>query len=278
MEIQPLTAGLGAEIVGADIRRPQEFEAIHEAFVKHSVIVLRDQDCRPEDHLAFARRFGPVDVNRFFQPVEGYPEIATVLKEKDQKQAIGEGWHTDHSYDEMPAMGSILRAIEVPPVGGDTLFVSMAAAYEALSPVMRTFLDGLSAVHSSRHVFGASTRDTEASVSNRIRNAAAATQDARHPLVITHPLSGRRGLYVNPVFTTHIEALAPDESAAILDLLYEHCKQPEFHCRLRWQANDIAIWDNRATWHKAINDYHGYRRLMHRVTVAGVALEAAQAA
>lgn len=278
MEVLPLSGGLGAEIVGADIRRAEDFEVIHGAFVKHSVIVLRGQDCSPEEHLAFARRFGPINVNRFFQPVEGYPEIATVLKEKDQKQAIGEGWHTDHSYDELPAMGSILRAIEVPPVGGDTLFVSMAAAYEAFSPVMRRFLDGLTAVHSSRHVFGAAVQDSEASVSGRFGNAGAATQDAKHPVVITHPLSGRRGLYVNPVFTTHIEALAPEESDAILAMLYEHCKQPEFHCRLRWRAGDIAIWDNRATWHKAVNDYHGHRRLMHRVTVAGVALEAAQAA
>ncbi len=278
MEVSPLSGGLGAEVLGADVRRSEDFEVIHEAFVQHSVIVLRDQDCTPEEHLAFARRFGPVNVNRFFQPVEGYPEIATVLKEKDQKQAIGEGWHTDHSYDEMPAMGSILRAIEVPPFGGDTLFVSMAAAYEALSPTLRSFLDGLTAVHSSRHVFGASVQDSEASVSGRLGNARAATQDARHPLVITHPLSGRRGLYVNPVFTTHIEELASEESDAILAMLYEHCKQPEFHCRLRWRVGDIAIWDNRATWHKAINDYHGHRRLMHRVTVAGVGLTAAAAA
>ncbi|WP_282608051.1 TauD/TfdA family dioxygenase [Pelagibius sp. Alg239-R121] len=278
MEIRPLTGGLGAEILGADIRRAQDFDAIFEAFVNYSVVVLRGQDCTPEDHLAFARRFGPINVNRFFQPVEGYPEIATVLKEKDQKQAIGEGWHTDHSYDEMPAMGSILHAIEVPPIGGDTLLVSMAAAYEALSPALRIFLDGLTAVHSSRHTFGASVQDSEASVSGRLGNALAATQDARHPVVITHPLSGRRGLYVNPVFTTHIEELYPDESDAILAMLYAHCKQPEFHCRLRWQARDIAIWDNRATWHKAINDYHSHRRLMHRVTVAGVALAAAQAA
>lgn len=278
MKIQPLTSALGAEILGADVRRAEDFEAIFAAFVEHSVIVLRDQDCTPEEHLTFARRFGPVNVNRFFRPVEGHPEIATVLKEKDQTEAIGEGWHTDHSYDEMPAMGSILRAIEVPPVGGDTLFVSMAAAYEALSPAMRRFLDGLTAVHSSRHVFGAAIQDTEAATSGRLGNAAAATQEARHPLVITHPLSGRRGLYVNPVFTTHIEELGPDESDAVLAMLYAHCRQPEFHCRLRWRADDIAIWDNRATWHKAVNDYHGHRRLMHRVTVAGVALAAAQAA
>ncbi|MCP9483677.1 TauD/TfdA family dioxygenase [Shimia sp. CNT1-13L.2] len=272
MDIRPLTGGLGAEIHGADIRNAEDFDAIHEAFATYSVIVLRDQIAGPDDHLAFARRFGPINVNRFFKPVESHPEIAMVLKEKDQKEAVGEGWHTDHSYDQVPAMGSILHAIEMPPFGGDTLFVSMGAAYDALSPTMRGFLDGLHAIHSSRHVFGASVQDSEASKSGRLGNAEAATQDARHPVVITHPMSGRRGLFVNPVFTTHIEGLTPDESDAILAMLYDHCKQPEFQCRVRWQAGDITMWDNRATWHKAINDYHGFRRLMHRITVDGVAL------
>ena len=255
MEIIPLTGGIGAEILGADIRRSADFKAIHDAFAKYSVIVLRGQEVEPEDHLAFAQRFGPININRFFKPVEGHPEIAMVLKEKDQTAAVGEGWHTDHSYDQEPASGSILHAIEMPPFGGDTLFVSMGAAYEALSTPMRQFLDGLTAVHSSR-----------------LGNAEAATQDVRHPVVITHPLSGRRGLFVNPVFTTHIEGLSDTESAAILEMLYAHCQQPEFQCRVRWQAGDITMWDNRATWHKAINDYNGFRRLMHRVTVEGVPL------
>ena len=272
MEVKPLTGGLGAEIVGADIRREDQFDEIKSAFAEYSVIALRGQSVSPQEHLTFARRFGPINVNRFFKPVDGYPEIATVLKEKDQKEAVGEGWHTDHSYDQEPAMGSILHALEVPPHGGDTLFVSMAAAYEALSPTMRGFLDGLWAVHSSRHIFGSSIMDTEAAKSGRLGNAEAATQDALHPVVITHPLSGRRGLFVNPVFTTEIKGLSVDESAAVLGMIYDHCKQPEFQCRLRWQEGDIAIWDNRATWHKAINDYHGFRRLMHRVTVEGVAL------
>lgn len=273
MQITPLTGGLGAEITGADIRREDDFDAVKEAFAKHSVVVLRGQkEAGPDDHLTFARRFGPININRFFRPVDGHPEIASVLKEKDQKEAVGEGWHTDHSYDQIPAMGSILHAIEMPPYGGDTLFVSMGLAYEALSPVMRGFLDGLTAVHSSRHVFGASTLDSEAAKSGRLGNADAATQDARHPVVITHPLSGRRGLFVNPVFTTHIEGLTIAESDALLGMLYEHCRQPEFQCRVRWEAGDITMWDNRATWHKAINDYHGFRRLMHRITVDGVPL------
>ena len=275
MEIMPLTGGLGAEILGADIRRDEDFSAIEAAFARYSVIVLREQEARPEDHLAFARRFGPVNVNRFFKPVEEHPEIAMVLKEKDQTEAVGEGWHTDHSYDLEPAMGSILHAIEMPPYGGDTLFVSMGAAYEALSAPMRSFLDGLTAVHSSQHVFGAAAMDSEAVRSGRLGNAEAATQEARHPVVITHPLSGRHGLFVNPVFTTRIEGLNREESEAFLAMLYAHCQKPEFQCRVRWKVGDITMWDNRATWHKAINDYHGFRRLMHRVTVEGVPLSGA---
>ncbi len=276
MDIRPLTGGLGAEIMDADIRDSTQFEDIHAAFAKYSVIVVRDQQVSPDDHLEFARRFGPINVNRFFRPVDGHPEIAMVLKEKDQREAVGEGWHTDHSYDQEPAMGSILHAIEMPPYGGDTLFVSMGAAYDALSVPVRQFLHGLTAIHSSRHVFGAAAQESEAATSGRLSNAENAVQDARHPVVITHPLSGRRGLFVNPVFTTHIEGLSREESDAILAMLYEHCKQPEFQCRVRWRTGDITMWDNRATWHKAINDYHGFRRLMHRVTVEGSAVSAIQ--
>lgn len=276
MQISPLTGGLGAELHGADIRDPAHFDTIAQAFATHSVIVIRDQtDVTPEDHLTFARQFGTINVNRFFTPVPGHPEIATVLKEKDQTEAVGEGWHTDHSYDDEPAMGSILRAIDVPPVGGDTLFVSMGMAFDTLSPTLQTFLMGLSAWHSSRHVFGAAAADSEAVKSGRLANADAATQDVLHPIVIRHPLSGRKGLFVNPVFTTRIDGLTPAESDALLQFLYAHCQQPELHCRVRWNAGDITMWDNRATWHKAINDYHGYRRYMHRITVNGCALTGA---
>ena len=172
-------------------------------------------------------------------------------------------------------MGSILHAIETPPYGGDTVFVSMGAAYEALSEKFRSLLTGLQAWHSSRHVFGAAaTAGIEQTDTNRIGNADKATQDALHPLTIRHPLSGRTGLYVNPQFTTRIDGLEEAESAAILEMLNAHCQRPEFQARIRWQPGDVTIWDNRATWHKAINDYHGHRRYMHRVTVEGVPLTA----
>ena len=275
MEIRKLTGGLGAEIRGADLRRPTDVAAVRDAFIEHSVVVIRDQALTPEDQLGFARSFGPINVNRFFAHHPDHPEVALVLKEPHQTGAIGEEWHTDHSYDHAPAMGSILHAIETPPYGGDTCFVSMGMAYDALSPRFKEMIAGLHAWHSSRHVFGASQADADSVSSGRVGNAAAATQDALHPVVIRHPLSGRKGLFVNPQFTVRIEGLEPAESDALLQSLYRHCQKPEFQCRVSWGQGDVTMWDNRATWHKAINDYHGHRRLMHRVTVEGVRLEAA---
>ncbi len=274
MDVVPLTGALGAEVLGADVRMDEDFETIKAAFVEHSVIVIRAQTLTPDEHLAFARRWGPINVNRFFQKLESHPEIAVVLKEPDQREVIGEGWHTDHSYDDEPALGSILHAIETPASGGDTIFCSMSAAYEALSDRFKEIVGGLYAWHSSRHVFGASQADTESVKSGRLGNAEAAVQDALHPVVIRHPLSGRKCLYVNPVFTTRIDGLSDAESDGLLGILYQHCLRPEFQCRVRWQSGDITMWDNRATWHKAVNDYHGQRRYMHRVTLEGCALQA----
>ena len=277
MQIIPLTGGLGAEILGADLKDARQFDAIRDAFVKYSVITLRAQDISPDDHLCFARRWGDINVNRFFSALDTHPEIANVLKEADQTGAIGEEWHTDHAYDQIPALGSILHAIETPAFGGDTVFCSMGAAYDGLSDRFKDMLRGLKAWNSSRHVFGAAQAGTEQASSGRLGNAELATQDALHPVVIKHPLSGRTGLYVNPQFTTQIDGLSKPESDAILNLLYTHSQKPEYQARVRWQAGDVTMWDNRATWHKAINDYHGQRRYMHRVTVEGVSLTAAQA-
>ena len=275
MHITPLTGTLGAEITDVDLRDPARFDAIREAFVEYSVITLRDQILTPEDHIGFAERFGTTNINRFFEASGTHPQIVIVRKEPDQKAAIGESWHTDHSYDTEPALGSILHGIDIPPHGGDTVFVSMAAAYEALTERYKEILSGLFAWHSSRHVFGAQTVGTEAEQTGRVGNAEAAQQDALHPVVIRHPLSGRPGLYVNPQFTTRIDGLSEAESKSILGFLFEHCQQPEFQARVRWQPGDVTMWDNRATWHKAINDYHGYRRYMHRITIEGCALSAA---
>jgi len=269
--VRPITPTLGAEIYGVDVHNDGHFEEVHKAFVDYSMIAIRDLDLSPEDHLAFAERWGEINVNRFFKPLDGYPRIATVTKEPDQTKAIGEGWHTDHSYDQIPAMCSLLLARETPEVGGDTAFASMNQAYLALSPAMREMLHGLKACHSSRHAFGATKEvsNSEAAKSGRLGNAELATQDAVHPVVITHPLSGRPGLYVNGDFTTHFEGWTKEESQPLLDFLYDHCTKAEFTCRLRWRTGTMAIWDNRATQHKAINDYPGQRRHMHRITIEG---------
>ncbi len=275
MQIKRLTGTLGAEIIGADLKSEADWPQIRQALIDHSVITIRDQKITRDDHLAFARRWGDINVNRFFTALNSHPEVAIVLKEADQRGAIGEQWHTDHAYDQIPALGSILHGIEIPPYGGDTVFLSMGAAYDALSPAMQDFLKGKYAIHSSRHVFGETQKESESAKTGRIGNATAATQDARHPIVIRHPLSGRVGLFVNPQFTTHIEGLHPAESDAVLGFLYQHCNIPEYQCRVSWKPGDVTMWDNRATWHKAINDYHGHRRYMHRVTVEGCALTAA---
>ena len=195
--------------------------------------------------------------------------IAEVRKEPEQQRNIGNGWHTDHSYDEAPALGSMLYAREVPKTGGDTLFASMYAAYDALSDGLRSTLEGLKALHSSRHVFGPAAAARRGDLEGRIRNAEHATQDAVHPVVIRHPDTGRKALYVNPGFTVRFEGWTEEDSRPLLDYLYRHAVRPEFTCRFQWREGSLAFWDNRSTWHFAVNDYHGERRLLHRITIAG---------
>jgi taurine dioxygenase len=274
IEVKPLSGALGAEIFGVDVARidDAQFEEVHAAFLEHQVIFFREQELTPPEHLAFAKRFGPVNVNRFFATVPGHPEIAEVRKEPHHLRNIGAEWHTDHSYDEVPALGSVLLAREVPERGGDTLFANMYAAYDALSDGLKRTLEPLRAVHSSRHIFGPEAMARRGDLNDRLRNAELAVQDAVHPVVIRHPETGRRALYVNGNFTIRIEGWTDQESRPFLDMLYRHAMKPDFQCRLRWRKGSIAIWDNRCTWHYAVNDYAGERRLMHRVTVEGVKL------
>jgi taurine dioxygenase len=273
-DIRPASPAVGAEILGVDLSQPLtegETTELRGALNDYGVIFFRDQDITPEQHVAFAERFAPINVNRFFKAVDGHPQIAEVRKEPEQKTNIGGGWHTDHSYDQVPALGSILLAREVPPMGGDTMFASMHHAYEALSDGLKQTLEGLRAVHSSRHVFSATAQYTR-DVAGRIGNSELATQDAVHPVVIRHPETGRKTLYVNRGFTLRFEGWTEAESKPLLDHLYAHAAQPQFHMRFQWRKGSIAFWDNRATWHFAINDYHGERRLMHRITLEGVPL------
>ena len=274
IQAAPLSPALGAEICGVDIAQgvsEQQLADLRQAYIDYGVIFLRDQDITPQQHIAFAERWGQININRFFRPTDDYPMIAEVRKEADQKANIGSSWHTDHSYDQRPAMGSILYAREVPSVGGDTLFAGMYAAYDALSDGLKNMLLSLRAEHSSRHAFGETAYvDVDAEdLGDRLGNTAAATQDALHPVVIRHPLSGRAALYVNGDFTVKFEGWTKAESQPLLDFLYAHASQNEFTCRFRWRKGSIAIWDNRATQHCALNDYHGERRLMHRITIDG---------
>ena len=272
--INPTSGSMGVEIHNVDLSNELSdslFSEIRETFIEHGLIFFRDQELTPDDHLRFAKRWGEININRFFAKVEGYDQIAEVRKDPDQKINIGGAWHTDHSYDQIPAMGSILLAKETPKIGGDTLFANMYKAYETLSNGMKKTLETMKACHSSRHVFGAHTGYAEAS-SQRISNPELATQDAIHPVIITHPESKRKALYVNPEFTVNFEGWTVEESKPLLDYLTEHTTQQENTTRFQWEPGSIAFWDNRCTWHFALNDYPGETRLMHRITVEGSAL------
>jgi taurine dioxygenase len=271
----PVSAHVGAEIGGVDLGAPVPdpvMAEIRQAFGEYGVVFFRDQQLAPEQHVAFAERFGPIDINRFFATVPGHPMIAEVRKEPEQTRNIGGGWHTDHSYDEAPALGSMLYAREVPQTGGDTLFASMYAAYDALSDGLKAMLEGLRACHSSRHVFGAEAMAQRGDLNGRVGNPELATQDAVHPVVIRHPQTGRKALYVNPGFTLRFEGWTDEESRPLLDYLFRHAVRPEFTCRFRWREDSLALWDNRSTWHFAVNDYHCERRLLHRITIQGTPL------
>jgi alpha-ketoglutarate-dependent taurine dioxygenase len=271
--------GVGAEITDVDLRQVtgEEMDAIKQAYAAHGVLFFRDQDLSEADHIAFGERFAPININRFFAAHPDHPEIAMVAKEADQKDNIGGGWHTDHSYDVEPAMGSVLVARVLPETGGDTFFASMYRAYDTLDDATKAEIDGLSAVHSAKHIFGSQEQtyyNTTDAGGGRIGNAAAADvlEDVVHPVVITHPLSGKKALYVNPAFTVGIAGRTDEESKALLSKLFAHAMKPEHAYRFSWRPGSVAFWDNRSTWHWALNDYHGQRRIMHRITLEGCAL------
>ena len=277
MDIKTLD-GMGAEISGVDLKQVTggEMEAIRETFAEHGVVFFRGQDLSEEDHIAFARRWGDININRFFAAHPDHPEIALVAKEPDQTDNIGGGWHTDHSYDREPALGSILVARVLPETGGDTWFASMYAAYDTLDDGTKAEIEGLNAVHSAKHIFGsaedAAYSNADLREKGKVGNASAADTltDVVHPVVIAHPLSGKKALYVNPAFTVRFEGQTKEASKPLLDRLYTHCFQGEgFQHRFKWEAGSIAFWDNRASWHWALNDYQGQRRIMHRITLEG---------
>ena len=270
LEIRPIAGALGAEIGGVDLTEELDGEtiaAIRRAWLDHLVIFFREQHLTPEQFLGFARRFGEVVEYPFIKGIDGFPEITPVVKLEHERVNFGGLWHTDTAYLECPPMGTMLIAREVPPFGGDTLFANMYLAYETLSAGMRRVLDGLVAVNSSAKADVTKTRE------DRLRGGAKA--DAKreyvveHPVVRSHPETGRKALYVNGGHTVRFKEMTEAESTPLLQYLFAHQQRPEFTCRFRWNVGSIAFWDNRCTQHNPINDYHGHRQIMHRVTLAG---------
>jgi len=270
LDIRPVSGALGADILGVDLSQELSDEIIAEirqALLDHLVIFFRDQDITPEQHLAFAKRFGDTVEYPLVKGVEGYPEIMLVVKYEHEKMNFGGLWHSDTTYLDIPPMGSILVARELPPHGGDTLFANMYLAYQTLSEGMKELLDPLKGVSVSNRPRVQATRQERMADSAKVEPETVLT--AIHPVVRTHPETGRKALYVNGAHTIRFDGMSEAESEPLLDYLFEHQVRPEFTCRLRWEPGTIAFWDNRATQHNPINDYHGFKRIMHRITIAG---------
>lgn len=267
--VKRLTAALGAEISGIDLNKPMDdatFKFIHDALIENQVIFFREQDLEPEMHKQFALRFGPVQIHPAYHHVPGYPEIC-ILENSAERPSKIEKWHTDMTFNTTPPLGSILHSKHIPPVGGDTLFSSMSAAYEGLSDKMQSFLSGLTAVHDFRYGFKESL--AEPGGPERLADAIAANPPVEHPVIRTHPVSGKKGIFVNTLFTTHIVGMKQSESDALLNFLYQHVVLPEFICRFSWELNSVAFWDNRITQHKPVNDFGLQYRVLQRITIDG---------
>ena len=268
LEIRLLSGAGGAEISGVDVAQDLDDETIGEirdALNEHCVVFFRDQELDVAQHKAFARRFGEIFIHPNYVGMGDDPEIVMVRREPGDTGYVGEDWHADTTMVAEPPMGAILYAIEVPPYGGDTMFANQYLAYEALSDGLKKTLDGLLGVSSSVKAEVTKTREDRmkaAGVEHKVFSA-------EHPIVRTHPETGRKALYTSSAHTSHIKRWTERESLALLEFLWEHQVRPEFTCRFRWETGSLAFWDNRCAMHNAINDYHGHRRVMHRITLAG---------
>jgi taurine dioxygenase len=270
LRINPLAGAIGAEVSGVDLAGElgeDTIAAIRGAWLRHLVIFFRGQTLPPARFLAVARRFGEPIEYPFVRGIDGFPLITPVVKLEHERVNFGGLWHSDTTYLETPPMGTMLVAREVPPYGGDTIFANMYLAYETLSEGMRRLLDGLVAVNSSAKADVTKTREDR--MRESAREGARAEYLAEHPVVRTHPETGRKALYVNGGHTVRFQGMTEAESAPLLDFLFAHQTRPEFTCRFHWDEGSLALWDNRCAQHNPINDYHGFRRVMHRVTLAG---------
>jgi taurine dioxygenase len=269
LSLTPLTPTIGAEVAGIDLSRPlspAHKVALRQALLDWKVLFFRDQDITTEEHLAFARNFGELEVHPFAPSKPGYPEVLAITHDRESRGRENT-WHSDVTWRLEPSLGSILRAVEVPPVGGDTLFADMYAAYEGLSDEVKTRIDGAMAVHDFTHFRARMRRRGKTEAEIEAFNAA--YPKPTHPVVRTHPETGRKALYVNAAFTIEIVGLETAESDALLAHLYAQAAIPEYQCRFRWETNSIAFWDNRASQHYAVSDYWPAVRRMERVTVVG---------
>ena len=267
--VQPISGAIGAEISGVDLAAvdDQTFEQIHRAFLEHLVIFFRAQEITPAQQIAFARRFGEIGYYPFVEGMKAHPEIVEVRKEPAEKENFGGIWHSDTSYLATPPLGAVLYAKELPPEGGDTLWSNMYLAHDALADGMKQMLAALQGVNSS--VKGAAAVGRKARRDEAPRESLDRQREAIHPVIRTHPETGRQAIYVNVGHTIRFDGMTVAESEPILAFLFTHLMRPEFTCRFHWQAGSLAVWDNRCSQHLAMNDYHGHRRVMHRITIAG---------
>lgn len=265
-----LGGNIGAEVRGLDLRKPltdEQFKALHEVFVRHEVLVFREQDISLDEQMAFARRFGELSIHPFSPNLDEQREVIVLDNSADNPPALTDQWHSDETFRIAPPAATILRAKVVPEYGGDTLFASMTAAYTGLSERMKQYIHGLEAVHDFkpwRHLFTSSEAHQA-----RLRELEREYPNPSHPLVRVHPVSGRRLINVNAQFTTRIKGLKDEESQMILQHLYSRAQTPEFQLRVKWQPHTVVMWDNRSTQHYAPHDYYPQRRTMNRVTICG---------
>jgi taurine dioxygenase len=270
MRISRIAGALGAEIFGVNLTRPMSADLVAElraALLAYLVIVIRDQPLTAAQYMAFAEALGEPVEYPFVKGLADFPKIIQVMKLEHETHNFGGIWHSDTAYLERPPMASMLLAREVPPAGGDTLFANQYAAYEALSPGMQRMLDPLVAMNSSAKADVTRTREDR--VRDDPREEARKVYRAEHPVVRTHPETGRRSLYVNTAHTVSFKDMTEEESAPLLHYLFAHQVRPELTCRLQWRQDSLAVWDNRCALHNPVNDYHGFRRVMHRITLAG---------
>ena len=270
MKVRPLSPAMGAEVIGIDLSVPLDdamVDDLRAVWLKYQMIVIRGQDLTPTQQLAFAKTLGEPDIYPFLTGLDGFPMITEVLKKEDEKVNFGGVWHSDTTYQKHPPMATLLYAKELSPLGGDTLFANQYTAFSQLSAQLRDVLEQLRAVNAAGKKRVASTR------SERLKDSGSGVNPDNlagiHPVVRTHPETGKKALFVNAAHTITFEGWSAEESRGLLDYLFTHQISPEFQCRLSWQVGDVAFWDNRCVQHYPLNDYHGYRRLLHRITLKG---------